>query len=204
MSEHRFIGLDGEMTGGTKTLDFYKEYQLCQIGVALSYDDIFTSDIGFDKDRYKVTDEALQVNKFTHERIQSGPRQEQVDSELVTWIRERIPAANVPFGLKLIATGWNVASWDLPFVRCYLPRFSEWLWYRTVDLNAVVFTAEQVTGRSYSAIKDAAKRCAEEVIKRPAEWHDAGYDAAASLAAWHYLIRFLTPKLSWTQEHDDL
>lgn len=204
MSEHQVVGLDGEMTGGTKTLDFYKEYQLCQIGVALSYDDVFTSDIGFDEGKYKVTEEALEVNKFTHERIQSGLRQEQVDSDLVRWIRGRIPAANTPFGLKLIATGWNVASWDLPFVRFYLPRFSEWLWYRTIDLNAVVFAAEKVTGKSYKSIKDAAKRYAEKVIKPPADWHNAGYDAAASLAAWHYLIKFLTPKVSWTQEHDDL
>ena len=202
MSKHRFIGLDGEMTGGTKTLDFYKEYQLCQIGIALSYDDIFSSDIGFDEGSYKVTEQALEVNKFTHERIQSGPRQGEVDSELVTWIRERILEANKPFGLKLIAVGWNVSSWDMPFVRQYLPRFAEWVWYRAVDLNSVVFTAQKVTGQSYDAIKGGAKRYAEKVIKHSVEWHSAGYDAAASLAAWDYLIKLLKGKIVWEVKDD--
>ncbi len=200
MSEHRFCGLDGEMTGGTKTLHFFDEYQLCQIGIALSYDDIFTRDIGYKEGEYKVTEEALEVNKFTHERIQSGPSQWQVDSELVQWVRERVPAASTPYGLKLIAVGWNVSSWDMPFVRRYLPRFAEWVWYRAVDLNSVVFTAQKVTGQSYDAIKGGAKQYAEYVLSKKypeSKWHDAGYDAAASLAAWDYLVKLLKPTLAW-------
>mgnify|MGYP001583711708 CR=1 FL=1 len=201
MTEYLLLGLDGEMTGGTKTLDFYKEFQLCQIGLALGFnkEDVYTSDIGFDANEYKWTQEALDVNKFTHERIVSGPRQWQVDSELVAWLRAR---SIVEDGSKLVAVGFNVASWDLPFVRYYLPRFSKSLSYRTVDLNAVLFAAEQVTGLSYNSIKDHAKRYAKKVLAKTGAYpvampHDAGYDAAASLAAFEYLVKLLTPKVSW-------
>ena len=201
MTEHRLVGLDGEMTGGTKTLDFYKEFQLCQIGLALGFnkEDVYTSDIGFAPDDYKWTQEALDVNKFTHERIQSGPPTFPVDAELVAWLRAR---GIVEDGTKLIAVGYNVASWDLPFVRYYLPRFGKFLSYRTVDLNAVLFTAERITGLSYNSIKDHAKQYAKKVLAKTGAYpvampHDAGYDAAASLAAFEYLVKLLTPKVSW-------
>ena len=90
----------------------------------------------------------------------------------------------------------------MPFVRQYLPRFAEWVWYRAVDLNSVVFTAQKVTGQSYDAIKGGAKRYAEKVIKHSVEWHSAGYDAAASLAAWDYLIKLLKGKIVWEVKDD--
>ncbi len=204
MSDYKLAGLDGEMTGGTKTLEFYREYQLIQIGVAFDLtDNIYTSDIGFKENEYKWTQEALDVNKFTHERIQAGPSAALVDAEIVAWLRGH----NINETAKLIAVGWNVASWDLPFVRYYLPRFGKFLSYRTIDLNAIVFAAERITGLSYNTIKDHAKRYAEKRLEHrcfqpePA-WHNAGFDAAASLAAFEYLVEFLTPKQRW--EHPDV
>lgn len=183
-----FVGADGEMTGGTKTLDFFKEFALIQVGVALTLDNVFVSDVGHDE--WKQTDEAMEVNKFTAERIRAAPRPLEVDRALVKWLFEKI---SVPPNtrLKLIPVGWNVGSWDVPFFRYWLPEFGRLLWYRMVDLNSVVFTAEKVTGRSYDKIKDSAKRYAVRELKRPKNFHDAGYDAAASLAAWEYLVKLL-------------
>ena len=169
---YRFVGLDGEMTGAQKVLDFYREYALIQIGLAVAPNVTFVADIGHQT--YNWTQEALDVNKFTHERIKAGPA-------------PQIPGEHV----KLIPVGWNVGHFDVPFVRYWLPGFARMLGYRSVDLNAVTYTAAKVTGRAYDKIKDSAKRYASRVLARPKDWHNAGYDAAAALASWEYLIKLL-------------
>jgi oligoribonuclease (3'-5' exoribonuclease) len=182
---YRFVGTDGEMTGAAKVLDFYSHYALIQIGVAITPDIIFTSDIGHET--YNWEQEALDVNKFTHERIKAGPKPAVVDKALVEWVKAQVPGERV----KLIPVGFNVASFDVPYVRYWLPEFRKLLGYRSVDLNSVLYTAAKVTGRGYDKIKDAAKKYAVRVLDRPEDFHNAGYDAAAALAAWEYLIKLL-------------
>src|SRR3990167_5804468 len=182
---YRFVSLDGEMTGAQKVLDFYREYALIQIGLAVTPDVVFVSDIGHQT--YSGTKEAREVNKFTHERIKAGPAPAEVDKALVDFVAAQIPGEHV----RLIPVGWNVGQFDVPFVRYWLPDFARLLGYRSVDLNAVTYTAAKVTGRAYDKIKDAAKRYAERVLARPKNFHDAGYDAAAALASWEYLIKLL-------------
>jgi len=177
--------LDGEMTGAQKVLDFYREYALIQIGLAVTPKATFVSDIGHQT--YNWTQEALDVNKFTHERIKAGPAPAEVDKALVNFVAAHIPGERV----RLIPVGWNVGHFDVPFVRYWLPNFARLLGYRSVDLNAVTYTAAKVTGRAYDKIKAAAKRYAVRVLTQPENFHDAGYDAAASLAAWDYLILLL-------------
>lgn len=89
---------------------------------------------------------------------------------------------------SFICVGWNVGSFDLPFVRRELPILGSLMHYRTIDLNAVCFTAERVLATDYRELKDEAKEYAEDKIVGAADWHDAGYDALASLKAWEYLI----------------
>jgi len=185
MNTYRFCGTDGEMTGAQKVHDFYREYALIQIGVAITPDIIFTSDIGHQT--YNWTQEALDVNKFTHERIRAGPAPAVVDAALVEWVKANVPGERI----KLIPVGFNVASFDVPYVRYWLPEFSKLLGYRSVDLNSVLYTAAKVTGRGYDKIKDAAKKYAVRVLARPENHHDAGYDAVVALAAWEYLIKLL-------------
>ena len=182
---YAWAGTDGEMTGAQKVLDFYREYALIQIGLALTPNTIFVSDIGHQT--YNWTQEALDVNKFTHERIKAGPPPAEVDKALVNFVAAQIPGERV----RLIPVGWNVGHFDVPFVRYWLPDFGRLLGYRSVDLNAVTYTAAQVTGRAYDKIKNAAKRYAERVLARPKDWHNAGYDAAAALASWEYLVKLL-------------
>jgi hypothetical protein len=173
------------MTGAQKVHDFYREYALIQIGVAITPDIIFTSDIGHQT--YNWTQEALDVNKFTHERIRAGPAPAVVDAALVEWVKANVPGERI----RLIPVGFNVASFDVPYVRYWLPEFSKLLGYRAVDLNSVLYTAAKVTGRGYDKIKDAAKKYAVRVLERPEDFHNAGYDAAVALAAWEYLIKLL-------------
>ena len=56
---YRFVGLDGEMTGAQKVLDFYREYALIQIGLAVAPNVTFVADIGHQT--YNWTQEALDV-----------------------------------------------------------------------------------------------------------------------------------------------
>jgi hypothetical protein len=180
-----FVGCDGEMTGAAKMPDFYSHYALIQIGLAITPDITFVSDIGHNT--YNWEQEALDVNKFSHERIMKGPRPSVVDAALVEWVKANVPGERI----RLIPVGFNVASFDVPYVRYWLPEFSKLLGYRAVDLNSVLYTAAKVTGRAYDKIKDAAKKYAVRVLDRPENHHDAGYDAAVALAAWEYLIKLL-------------
>ncbi|MDQ3646578.1 MAG: hypothetical protein M3345_06540 [Actinomycetota bacterium] len=123
----RFIGVDGEMTG----TDGPAVHQLIQIGVATAPDEVFVSDIGYDK--WSENPESMAVHGFSAERIRAAPRADAVDAELCGWLGDKV----VGSGRGLIAVGWNVAAFDLPYVRQYLPRFSSHLSGRSVDLNAV-------------------------------------------------------------------
>jgi len=177
-----FFAVDGEMTGSKSP----EEYQLIQIGVAgeraYDMDDVFVSDIGYDDGKFKFTEEALKVNKFTPERITAGPKPWIVDADLVGWLLDNHGIEN-----KCIAVGWNVGSFDMPFVRKYLPESAKMFSYRSLDLNSVCFTLADVTGFSWSTIKHHAKIFAENTIPGTPDWHNAGYDALASLRAWEYL-----------------
>lgn len=171
----RFIGVDGEMTG----TDGPAVHQLIQIGVATAPDQVFVSDIGYEE--WSENPESMAVHGLSAERIRAAPRADVVDAELCGWLGDKV----VGSGRGLIAVGWNVAAFDLPYVRQYLPRFTSHLSGRSVDLNAVCFTFAGTAGSRWKSLKRRSKRFAEEQLGR-AEWHDAGYDAAAALLCWEY------------------
>jgi DNA polymerase III epsilon subunit-like protein len=171
----RFIGVDGEMTG----TDGPAVHQLIQIGVATAPDEVFVSDIGYDA--WSEDAESMVVHGLSAERIRAAPRADVVDAELCRWLGDKV----VGSGRGLIAVGWNVAAFDLPYVRRFLPRFTSHLSRRSVDLNAVCFTFAGTAGSRWKSLKKRSKRFAEEQLGR-AEWHDAGYDAAAALLCWEF------------------
>jgi len=195
-----FLGLDGEMTGNRSPI----EHQLIQIGVYTSGSwlssstgpdprpQLFVSDIGYDT--WNEMEEAMEVNGFTAERIRAGPRPEIVDQNLVVWLEE--------WGVerkKAIAIGWNVGIFDMPYIRHYLPESAKYFSYRSADLNSVCFTLAKASRFSWTALKSAAKRHAEDRIRTDMRvagskktWHDAGYDAQASYFAWDYLWSLIT------------
>ncbi|MCA1704012.1 MAG: hypothetical protein LC808_12395 [Actinobacteria bacterium] len=168
----RFIGVDGEMTG----TDGPDIHQLIQIGVATAPDEVFVSDIGYKK--WSEDAESMAVHGLSAERIRAAPGADAVDAELCKWLADKVVGAD----RGLIVVGWNVAAFDLPYVRRYLPRFAGHLSRRSVDLNAVCFTFAGTAGSRWKRLKKRSKRYAEERLGR-ANWHDAGYDAAAALLA---------------------
>src|SRR5271155_3016324 len=126
-----FMGLDIESTGSERP----PTRQLIQIGVASQTGFVFTSDVGHPHGEFEFDPEARKVNGFTDERVEAGPRPLVVDERLTEWLRARDVKAK-----RGIAIGWNVGSFDMPFVRHYLPRSSKLFSYRTIDLNAVCMT----------------------------------------------------------------
>jgi hypothetical protein len=176
----------------------HKEYQLIQIGLATMEMGepptsnvvlrpetlkMFVSDIGHDK--WNSQPQAMEVNKFTSERIRAGPNREQVDDGANWWLDEYLGAGK----RDLHAVGWNVGSFDMPFVREYLPKLGDRFSYRSVDLNSILYSMAD-TENEYKELKGKAKARAESALRAlgiaPA-WHDAGYDAANALMAFKYL-----------------
>lgn len=171
----RFVGVDGEMTG----TDGPAVHQLIQIGVATAPDGVFVSDIGYDE--WRQNEDSMRIHGFAPERIRAAPRPHVVDRNVTSWLSDKVVGAEK----GLIAVGWNVCGFDLPYVRHYLPRLGSFISRRSVDLNAVCFTFAGDAGSRWKRLKKRSKRYAEERLGRAA-WHDAGYDAVAALLAWEY------------------
>lgn len=104
---------------------------------------------------------------------------------------------------EAVLVGWNVGTFDFPFVRQFLPATAALCSYRFVDLNAVVFSmAEAGRRRAYQpdqaigakAWKARAKKAAERMMGGEPKWHDAGYDATASLLEWSWLVDRMDPR----------
>lgn len=86
--------------------------------------------------------------------------------------------------------GWNVGSFDMPFVRKHLPTLASQLSYQSTDLNAAAFLIADAQSESVVTIKAEAKNYAEALMTMRGwepSWHDAGYDSAAALLSWDYL-----------------
>ncbi len=132
-------------------------HQLIQIGVATAPDEVFVSDIGYED--WNENPESMAVHGLSADRIRAAPRADAVDAD--------------------------IAAFDLPYVRSYLPRFTSHLGRRSVDLNAVCFTFARTAGSRWKSLKKRSKRFAEEQLDS-AQWHDAGYDAVAALLCWEY------------------
>lgn len=143
------------------------------------------------------TEAAAQIHKISKSQLVKAPRRLQADAEAQEWLDE------LPLGeFKYIPVGWNVASFDMPFVKQHFPHLSNRFQYRAVDLNSVVFTVDQMNlykpqgGRwKFSTAKRVAKeraaRRTELEIPDTIGWHDAGFDALAGLYAWDELQKMI-------------
>lgn len=169
-----FAGVDIETTGS----DINAGAGICQIGVFLG-DQSFVSDIRPHSGAL-ITDEALRVNGFTHDRFHDAPDSFIVDATLYDWLSSfHIPPKT------LIAIGWNVAGFDLPFIRKFLPKTATLFSYRTIDLNAVIFTMDPENGMD--KLKRKIKNYAASCVNEDKNWHDALYDAKTAFFAWRKL-----------------
>ena len=134
------------------------------------------------KDMFPLPENHIAELRAQHEAESSSEKQDASRPKPLAWY------INQAYRKRFIALGWNVGSFDLPFIHRDLPQLGQYMHYRTIDLNAVCFAAAEVTGDSYEYVKEEAKEYAAGNFQSDATWHDAGYDAATSLLSYEYLI----------------
>lgn len=206
-----FIGLDLETSGSD-----HDESAPIQLGLAwldkrgdahyfrsyvggynwLSKNQLYTGHRSFND--YVWNSDSAQIHRIPKTTLVKAPRRLQVDQDAQEWLDE------LGIGdFKYIPVGWNVASFDMPFVKQHFPHLSKRFQYRAVDLNSIVFTIDQMNlykpqgGRwKFSTIKRVVKERAaartELEITDTIGWHDAGFDALAGLYAWHEAQKIIT------------
>lgn len=187
-----FLGLDFETSGTDHDLS-----APIQLGMASPDGAVFDMLVGgWDWDDPKMvayearswSEEAFGVHGITKDRLLSAPKPTLVDTLAVEWLDKHIPRH--PAGR--IPVGWNVSGFDVPFLRQHFPKTARAMSYRSVDLNAIVFFLDSCKIGKYADIKrtvklTAAMRIAGESGQQE-KWHDAGYDALASLYAYQALV----------------
>lgn len=138
--------------------------------------------------------EAASVHGITQQQIAEAPTADEVDEKFRSWL---LAHGAVDAYRKVLACGFNVAGFDLPFFTATLPRSMELISRRSVDLNACcalldgwdpnpkITTPRDMWSWKKAAMKQARHKLAEDGVAGAA--HDAGYDAAEALVAFDWL-----------------
>lgn len=171
------IGVDIE-TSGT---NLENGHRLIQIGFALHDGDGM---VGFSEyvlpEEMVWSDEAEQVHKISRETLNAdGKSSEIVDDLCYQWLISN--GVNPDNKWENIATGFNVGTFDFPFIKHALPKTAELFAPRYAELNALCFALHGFENRDFKKWKKDAKKYAIECIGSN-DAHDAGWDA---LMSWH-------------------
>jgi DNA polymerase III epsilon subunit-like protein len=178
-----YIGLDGEMSSA----DIKTGGKLIQIGMAKYCDGEMIS-IGslLNPGSMDWSEEAAAVHQFTKKEIEeNGEDPAMIDQSLANWANPTKERRDC------IMVGFNVGSFDRPFVEQSLPILFSKFSRRTVDLNSIIFAMSD-SDKEFNQIKKMAK---EYAIKQMTgmfdgfkdRQHDAEYDAVMALYCFEYL-----------------
>jgi hypothetical protein len=132
------------------------------------------------------SEQAESVHEFSREHIdQKGEDPAMVDQMLADWAN---PSSH---RRDFVMVGFNVGSFDRPFVNQLLPILSSKFSRRSVDLNSLIFMMAD-TNSQFESIKNKAKNYAFEKMEGMFDGfknrqHDAEYDAVMSLYCFEYL-----------------
>lgn len=190
----RFIAIDGETTG----LDFTGGNTLIEIGAAFRGDDgnvqWFEEPIWHDQGSFTWQAEAFKVNGYSLEQISdlaAADAADIVDARLATWL-------DAAGDYRLVPLGWNVGSFDWPFILKWLPitaslfkdRYGNPA-HQFADLNSMMFLIEKAQqGMGTPPTKRSLHDLAEKAAERDGvevRWHSGGFDSYASLLAFEKL-----------------
>lgn len=178
-----YIGVDGEMSG----TEIDAGHKLIQIGMAKVVDGKMQS-VGqlLNPGEMAWSEQAQEIHQFTIEDIErDGECPSDVDFALADW-------ANDTNGTRdYIMVGFNVGSFDRPFIKQTLPLLYRKFSRRSVDINSVIFAMSK-TNSEFERIKGRAKDYAIEKMQGMFDGfkdrqHDAEYDAVMALYCFEYL-----------------
>ena len=170
MSNYQYIGVDLETSGTT-----HEHHVPIQIGVALVDGRTFKNLIGgWDWDSHLWDDESEKIHGFTQQEVTEADCYEFVDTALERWLKEQVPNGT------RIMVGWNVGSFDRPFIQRWLPKTARLIIRRTLDLNAACYLLDQHGFRNPDTLKRQAKAYADQILGGGGR-HDALYDAQAAI-----------------------
>lgn len=137
-SYDRIFGLDIETSGS----DIDEGYVLLSIGL-----DHYTSRKTFYREvvypSFTMSPEALRIHKLDLSQFDTiteiRKHRPEVDRDLADWLMETAGTQ------KLWPVGWNVGSFDMRYVRKFLPVSNHRFGYRSIDLNATSFAVDIAT-----------------------------------------------------------
>lgn len=178
-----YVGIDGEMSGN----DIDAGAKLIQIGLARFVDGTMQS-TGFliNPGEMSWSLEAQEVHQFTQDDIHLyGLSPSFVDNESCNWVNPTGPRRD------FIMVGFNVGSFDRPFIKQTLPSLYGKFSRRSVDLNSVIFALSD-SNTQFERIKGESKEYAFAKMEGmfsgfQNRQHDAEYDAVMSLYCFEYL-----------------
>jgi hypothetical protein len=132
------------------------------------------------------SDQAEEVHQFSRDYIERyGEDPAMIDQSLADW------ANPTSHKRDFVMVGFNVGSFDRPFVEQSLPILFSKFSRRSVDLNSLIFMMSN-TDSQFQKIKSRAKEYAFEKMEGMFDGfqnrqHDAEYDAVMSLYCFEYL-----------------
>ena len=167
-------------------------HKLIQIGLAKYNDTGSVDHIGYliNPGEMEWSVQAEEVHQFSRDYINlHGMKPSTVDSIVAPWANPGQQRRD------FVMVGFNVGSFDRPFIKQQLPitygKFSR----RSVDINSVIFSMSE-TNTQFERIKDKAKGYAFEKMEGMFDGfrnrqHDAEYDAVMSLYCFEYLRKII-------------
>lgn len=182
-----YIGLDGEMSSA----DINSGGKLIQIGLA-KFDNgelVSTSEL-LNPGMMDWQEEAYGVHKIEKWEVETlGKAPAEVDPGLADWVSTTKSRRDV------VAVGFNVGSFDFPFLSQTLPILKSRLSRRSVDLNSIIFALSD-NDHEVQRIKADSKAYAHQKMEglfdgRRNREHDAEFDAVMSLYCFEYLRSLL-------------
>lgn len=153
---------------------------------------VYQSTVGITESAYWDL-EAESIHGITKEEALQGKTSELVDIEFTNWLIEL--GANKKRRL-IVPVGFNVGSFDMKFIKRFLPKSFELFTRRAVDLNGICFSMDGLKyfGETKSAeqwkslaIQYGRYRMSVEGDKGVADAHDAEFDAWVHAYAWEFL-----------------
>ena len=138
-----------------------------------------------------VTPEAMRVNGIEITTVDDPKRIPMggVDIDFRAWLRsDQFYKEGKTY--TLIPMGMNVGTFDMKFVRKYLPKSAALFGYRSMDLNAMIFAEATRTDVPFRQVKRAAKvlgtSYAHDHVPDLGP-HHALWDAYSNIGVFHYL-----------------